>query len=89
MFFIFLYFYVYFFQKKHILITHSKIITMVEKVYKRIQQLNGREIRAKVHTRNRIVQMQGIVSDVSNEECCIGHKPVRLCDIEPSSLEEV
>lgn len=67
----------------------QKIITMVEKVYKRIQQLNGREIRAKIHSGNSLLQIQGIVSDVSEKECCIGHKEVRFCDIEPSSLEEV
>ena len=62
---------------------------MTEKVYKRILQLNGREIRAKVHSGNNILQLQGIVSDVSEDECCIGHKVVHFCDIEPSSLEEV
>lgn len=78
------------FPKKNIYLKLiQKIITMVEKVYKRIQQLNGREIRAKVRSGNNVLQIQGIVSDVSEKGCCIGHKEVHFCDIEPASLEEV
>ena len=83
-------FFMFTFLKKNV---YSKLIqkplSMIESVYKRIQQLDGREIRAKVHSGNSVLQIQGIVSDVSEKECCIGHKEVHFCDIEPSSLEEV
>jgi RNase P/RNase MRP subunit p29 len=55
----------------------------------RIKNLVGREVRVKIKCDNSSIALQGIVSDITDNSCHIGHRKVYFRDMDARHIEEI
>ena len=58
-------------------------------IKERISQLEKREVRVKVKHDGASIVLQGIVSDITDNSCHIGHKKVYFRDMDTRHIEEI
>lgn len=58
-------------------------------IKERVLKLEKREVRVRIKCGNSSIPLQGIVSDITDDSCHIGHKKIYFRDMDIRHIEEI
>jgi len=58
-------------------------------IKERVLNLKGREVHVKIRQNGSLFDLQGIVSDINDDSCHIGHRKVYFRDMDTKHIEEI